>query len=118
MPRFAVLRHESPRGVHWDFLLEVGAVLRTWALPQPPTSGVEMICEALPDHRLAYLDYEGAVSGERGSVARWDRGTYRMDRQSEGELVFELSGEKLSGRGRLSRLGDESGGWRFSFAAG
>ena len=117
MSRFAVLRHDSPGGLHWDFLLEMGAVLRTWALPQPPESGVEITCRALPDHRLAYLDYEGPVSGDRGSVARWDRGIYRMDRQSNRELVVELSGEKLNGRATLSRLPDESEGWRFLFAA-
>ncbi|MHC4180744.1 MAG: DNA polymerase ligase N-terminal domain-containing protein [Planctomycetota bacterium] len=117
MPRFAVLRHESPRGVHWDFLLEMGPVLKTWALPQPPESGVEMSCAALPDHRLTYLEYEGPVSGDRGSVARWDRGTYRVDRRSDRELVVELSGEKLSGRATLSRPAEQSGSWRFSFAA-
>jgi len=117
MSRFAVLRHDSPRGTHWDFLLEMGSALRTWALPQPPEPGAEMICEALPDHRLAYLDYEGPVSGERGSVARWDRGTYEVRRQSDRELVVQLSGEKLSGRAVLSQLADESGRWRFSFAA-
>jgi hypothetical protein len=117
MCRFAVLCHDSPRGVHWDFLLEMGAGLRTWALPQPPESGVEMVCRALPDHRLVYLDYEGPVSGERGSVRRWERGTYRLDRQSDRELTVELSGEKLSGRAVLRKLPGESGRWRFSFTA-
>ncbi len=74
MPRFVILCHENHRGAHFDFMLESGDVLKTWALPQPPASGVEIECEALADHRLAYLDYEGPVSGGRGSVARWDRG--------------------------------------------
>ena len=121
MPRFAVLCHDSPRGVHWDFLLEMGPVARTWALPRAPRSGEEMLCEEmsceeLPDHRLAYLDYEGPVSGGRGSVSCWDRGTYRMDRQSDRELVLDLSGERLSGPAVLSRPPGESGGWRFSFS--
>ena len=117
MPRFAVLRHDSPRGTHWDFLLEMGSALRTWALPQAPEPGAELICEVLPDHRLAYLDYEGPVSGQRGSVARWDRGTYEVRRQSDLELVLQVSGEKLSGQVVLSQLADESGRWRFSLAA-
>jgi hypothetical protein len=117
MSRFAVLRHDSPRGLHWDLLLEMGPVLRTWALPQPPEPGAEMICQSLPDHRLAYLDYEGPVSGGRGSVARWDGGTYRIDRQTEEELVVELRGEKLSGRAVLSRLAEQPGRWRISLAA-
>jgi hypothetical protein len=53
MPRFVILRHDSPRGVHYDLMLEDGDVLKTWALPQPPEAGVEMVCDALPDHRLA-----------------------------------------------------------------
>ena len=117
MPRYAILRHDSPRGVHWDFLLEMGPALKTWALPRPPEPGVEMTCEALADHRLDYLDYEGPVSDDRGSVARWDRGTYRVDRRSDRELVVDLSGEKLSGRAALSRLPEPPEGWRFSFAA-
>ena len=43
---------------------------------------VEMDAEVLPDHRLAYLDYEGPISGDRGSVTRWDRGTYDVEHQS------------------------------------
>jgi hypothetical protein len=117
MPRFTILRHDSPGGVHWDFLLEMGPVLKTWALPHLPEPDVEMTCEALADHRLDYLDYEGPVSEQRGSVVRWDWGTYRLDRQSDRELVVELSGEKLSGRAALNRLAEPSGGWRFSFAA-
>jgi len=76
MPRFVILRHDAPRRLHFDFLLEVSGGLKTWALPQSPQDGVEMVCEALPDHRQGYLDYEGPVSGGRGTVTRWDWGTY------------------------------------------
>ena len=31
MPRFVVLEH-TWNGVHWDFMLEAGEVLRTWAI--------------------------------------------------------------------------------------
>ncbi len=116
-PRFAVLRHDSPRGLHWDFLLEAGPVLKTWALPQPPAPGVETVCHELPDHRLAYLDYEGPVSGDRGSVTRWDRGTYQIVYQDQQELVAELSGQELSGRVKLSRTAEQPGSWRFLYTA-
>ncbi len=107
MPRFALVRHDSPHGMHFDFFLEAGNVLRTWALPQLPERGLDMACEALPDHRLAYLDYEGPVSGDRGTVSCWDRGTYRIHRQDETQLVVELAGEKIVGRVALRNVATE-----------
>jgi len=103
MPRFVVLRHESPHGVHFDFMLEAGDVLKTWALPQPPQPGLEMEGKALADHRLAYLDYEGPISGGRGSVRCWDRGIYNMVEQSDARWVVELAGEKVAGIATLCR---------------
>lgn len=113
MPRFAVLRHESPRGLHFDLLLETGDALQTWALRRPPDSGGEIPCDALPDHRVAYLDYEGPVSGDRGTVTRWDRGTYQTLRQDDSQWVVELDGSKLSGRAVLRRLPGDHPCWSF-----
>jgi len=115
MTRYSILRHDSPDGLHWDFFLEMGPSLKTWSLPRPPESGVEMICTALPDHRLLYLDYEGPVSGGRGSVTRWDWGTYRLCRQEEGEIAAELTGEKLIGRAVLRQQSPDRPAWCFSF---
>lgn len=116
MARFAILRHDSPRGVHFDLLLEMGSALKTWALPQPPGPD-EMVCEALPDHRSVYLDYEGPVSDDRGSVDRWDGGTYEILRRSDRELVVRLAGEKLVGRAVLERMGEDTRQWRISYMA-
>ena len=115
--RHAAVRHDSPEELHFDLLLEMGKTLKTWALPQAPESGVEMACEALPDHRPMYLDYEGPVSGDRGSVTRWDRGTYRILRQSDRQLVVRLAGEKLTGRVVLEMTSEDPKRWRFSFTA-
>ena len=116
MARFAVLRHDSPGGVHFDLLVEMGSVLRAWALPQPPGVG-EMVCEALPDHRPVYLDYEGPVSGDRGSVERWDGGSCEVLLHGDRELVVRLVGEKLVGRAVLERIGGDPRQWRFCFTA-
>jgi hypothetical protein len=115
MPRFVILRHDSPCGVHFDLMLEVGDVLKTWALPQPPEPGAEMECEALGDHRPAYLDYEGPISGGRGSVTRWDRGTFTVQRQSDAQWVVCLAGEKLASTAAISRMADDATRWRVSF---
>ena len=116
MPQFVILRHENPPGAHFDLMLEVGGVLKTWALPQPPRPGARIECEALADHRPAYLDYEGPISGGRGSVTRWDRGTYVAERQTDTEWVVELAGEKLSGRMTLGHLADAANRWVFWLA--
>lgn len=100
MPRYVILEHDHPV-LHWDLMLESDGVLRTWRLSQPPTPGVEIAALALPDHRLAYLDYEGPVSGNRGTVSRWDRGEYSFTPSTSGELMLDLRGERINGRARL-----------------
>jgi hypothetical protein len=117
VPRFVVLEHDSPRGRHWDLMLETGPVLATWALVEPPDSHGAIPCEALPDHRPRYLDYEGPISGDRGSVTRWDQGTCAFIERSETRLVVLLVGDRLSGRATLARAADASSGWRFSYVA-
>jgi hypothetical protein len=116
MPRFVILHHEMPAGCdrasHWDFMLECGASLRTWALPSEPDSVDEQDAQQLADHRLAYLDYEGPVSGDRGEVRRWDSGTYRTIRDDSRVIEVELEGERLRGMIEFSALEDGQL-WRF-----
>jgi hypothetical protein len=118
MPRFVILHHDSPRGEHFDFMLEAGDVLKTWALPRAPAAGVDMDCEALADHRLAYLDYEGLISGDRGGVTRWDGGTYSLECQRSEEWAVTLASDRLVGRATLRRTGEDPKRWRFSLAKG
>jgi hypothetical protein len=113
MPRFAVLIHDSPRGLHYDFFLESGDVLRTWALPQAPEPGSRMDGEALPDHRLIYLDYEGPISDGRGTVTCWDRGGFTCETWTDDEIVVSLLGERLCGRVELHRMSQIASTWRF-----
>ena len=113
MPRFVILRHDSPQGLHWDFMLETGDALTTWALAESPDSMQPILARTLPEHRLAYLEYEGPVSGGRGTVTRWDEGTYEIERQEEGLLVVPLSGKRLTGRATLERTGEDPEQWQF-----
>ena len=66
----------------------------------------------LPDHRPDYLEYEGPISGGRGTVSRWDHGTYQIESESAGELAIVLFGAKLSGRVRLTCLPGQAQRWR------
>ena len=115
MPRFVVLTHDHPT-LHWDLMLEKEAILRTWRLSQPADSTSEILSEALPPHRLAYLDYEGPVSGNRGRVVCWDRGEYDPIVDREEFVEVNLHGGRLNGRAVLRRAADGTG-WRFYFTA-
>ena len=80
-------------------MLEAGESSRTWRLaeePGPPTD-LPIKAESLPDHRLAYLTYEGPVSGNRGHVEQWDSGTFELISETETLLTVEFRGGKLSG---------------------
>jgi hypothetical protein len=120
MPRYVVLHHQFPAGhariAHWDLMLEHDGVLRTWALPGEPRAGTTLWAEALADHRLAYLDYEGPVSADRGWVQRWDQGTYALHASTDERLEATLTGERLVGSLRLER-GSEAHFWSVSFGA-
>lgn len=120
MPRFVILTHDFP-GWHWDFMLEQTLDLRTWRLLSDPSSSIEVGAEALPAHRAAYLEYEGPVSGNRGTVRRWDHGEYELLEDSTQRVVVQLNGTKLKGLATL-RTSQESEGargaptrWTFQF---
>jgi hypothetical protein len=102
MPRFVILEHHW-NGVHWDVMFEVDGALRTWAVDRPIEVGVELPARALADHRIAYLDYEGPVSGGRGAVRRLDRGPYRARVWEDGRVLADIRGDQLSGEVELRR---------------
>lgn len=100
-------------------MLEDDGRLRTWRLPEDPAGPGPSPAVPLPDHRLAYLDYEGPVSGGRGEVRRWDEGTWTRLEESPTLLRVELAGTRLAGQVLLARHADASPeggvGWSYSF---
>ena len=109
--RFVILTHDHPV-LHWDFMLDTGEVLRTWRLEKEPVMEAEIRAICLPDHRRMYLDYEGPVSGDRGTVARWDGGTYALLEETLTRLRFRVDGHRTQGIVEIvrSNLSDE---WMF-----
>ncbi len=95
--RYAILHHDHPFP-HWDLLIEAGAVCRTWRLLDDPAGPGPWRAEPIADHRLHYLDYEGPVSGNRGHVTRWDRGTWIWLTATESLTSGLISGQHWTGR--------------------
>ena len=107
MPRFAILTHDHPT-LHWDLLLENGSSCRTWRLLKAPDTPGDISAEAIADHRLMYLDYEGPVSGDRGTVTQWDAGTFEWIVDRTDVVEVRLTGCKLNGLAQI-----EGAAWRF-----
>ncbi|MEX2139583.1 MAG: DNA polymerase ligase N-terminal domain-containing protein [Pirellulales bacterium] len=122
MPRYVILEHTGTPtykpGRHWDLMLESDGRLRTWELEATPSHGVQVRALPLEDHRLDYLDYEGPVSKNRGTVGRWDAGEYQAISETEGELTVQVHGQQLRGRLHLQRDSADSGIWWVSFEPG
>jgi hypothetical protein len=101
MPRFVVLRHEMPPDsgspVHWDFMLEDGESLLTWAIDELPRTDRAIAARRLADHRLAYLTYEGPVSNNRGRVTQADAGSFDWLERCENRWRVRLDGVGLRG---------------------
>lgn len=103
--RYVVLHHTGYGEDHFDLMIESSADaagLLAWRTPVwPLRDGASL--RALGQHRRAYLDYEGRVSGGRGEVRRVARGTcviasevggtvrVRFDEQKEQWLLCETA---------------------------
>lgn len=144
--RFVVLMHRpgSKSGrtslPHFDWMFEWEGRLRTWASTpieltacdgEVETKEVEVDCQSLPEHRLAYLDYEGDIGRDRGVVTRRLAGTYRVieagadcfrvslacpdgGRSQSAEVTIYRSGFSVE----AGRFEESRASWRLRFSPG
>jgi DNA ligase D-like protein (predicted 3'-phosphoesterase) len=118
---FVIQKHDA-RSLHYDFRLEAGGVLKSWAVPKGPSTDPRDKRLAMPteDHPLDYGDFEGTIPEGNygaGTVIVWDTGSYRNVTERDGEevpidealdaghAVVWLEGRKLHGAWTLQRIG-------------
>lgn len=111
---FVVQLHHASRR-HYDFRLQVGDALKSWAVPKGPSydPAVKRMAVEVEDHPLSYASFEGDIPKGHyggGHVAQFDNGVWSTDGDPEeqlakGHLRFELFGKKLKGGWHLVRSG-------------
>jgi DNA ligase D-like protein (predicted 3'-phosphoesterase) len=108
--RFVVQLHDATT-LHFDLRIQIGEVLRSWAVPKGPSLDPHVRRLAVPveDHSLSAGDYEGVRAGQArgtGAVIIWDEGTAEVIRDEPGHLSVLLHGSKLAEGFALTRTGE------------
>jgi bifunctional non-homologous end joining protein LigD len=132
LPIFTIQKHAASH-LHYDLRLEMGGVLKSWAVPKGPSldPAEKRLAVMVEDHPLEYAAFEGTIpEGEYGggTVMLWDFGWWEPDLAwmtegkghagtagaglqadpgaavAAGELKFILHGHKLSGSWALVQM--------------
>src|SRR3954463_8219345 len=110
---YYIQRHHATR-LHYDFRLELNGTLKSWAVPKGPSldPADKRLAVHVEDHPLSYGTFEGEIPKGQyggGQVVLWDKGIWKPLGDPEkgyrdGNLKFELQGEKLAGKWALVRM--------------
>lgn len=108
--RFVIQKHDATR-LHFDFRLEMGGTLKSWAIPKgvPYELGVKRAAFEVEDHPISYMEFEGTIPKGQyggGTVMVWDIGTYEILGGSweKGDLKLLIHGKKLEGEWHIFRI--------------
>ena len=122
--QFVIQKHAAT-SLHYDFRLEIGDTMPSWAIPKGPTldPSQKRLAMMTTDHDLEYRHFEGNIPEGQygaGAVMVWDYGNYTPEieiskgvRQQvknpaqgnkvieeglkKGEIKFFLKGKKING---------------------
>ena len=118
--RVVIHEHHATR-LHFDLRLEIGGVLKSWAVPK----GVSMnpadkrLAVAVPDHSIGYIGFEGRLAEGTygaGEVRIWDKGEFETEGEAaeqlrKGKLIFTFYGGKLKGEFALLKMWNQEKNW-------
>ncbi|MCB1669633.1 MAG: hypothetical protein KDI29_00835 [Pseudomonadales bacterium] len=119
-PAFVIQKHDASN-LHYDFRLELGGVLKSWAVPKglSTAAGEKRLAVRTEDHPLDYQNFEGRIPEGQyggGTVMIWDCGTFSpldkgcdsekdlLERLEDGSFKIWLRGEKLQGGYAMARM--------------
>lgn len=122
-PLFVIQKHDA-QNLHYDFRLEIGDTLKSWAVPKGPSTDPSVKRLAVPteDHPMDYADFEGVIPAGQygaGTVMIWDKGSYENIAKEDGKTIpleecykngkieVYLDGSKISGGYALIRTGSD-----------
>ncbi len=113
---FVVQKHAATR-LHYDLRLELGGVLKSWAVTRGPSLDPKerRLAVETEDHPVDYATFEGTIpkgSYGGGTVILWDQGTWEplipgSDPAADlarGELKFRVASQRMSGGWVLIRM--------------
>ncbi len=117
---FVVHKHKG-KVLHYDFRLEIGACLKSWAIPKGPSLNPKnkRLAIITTDHHIDYANFEGYIEEGyygAGPVIVWDIGTVIYENDpiksfNRKKIGFELKGKKLKGVFTIFELKNSPGNW-------
>ena len=120
---FVIQKHDASH-LHYDVRLQIGGVLKSWAVPKgPPTTlGQKRLAVETEDHPLAYATFAGTIPEGNygaGTVKIWDHGTYYSLKEhsslkesyKDGHIEVWLEGKRLHGPYALIKTHMRENSW-------
>lgn len=127
-PIFVIQKHNASH-LHYDFRLEIGGVLKSWAVPKGLSTDPhdKRLAIQTEDHPIDYATFEGIIPEGQygaGSVIIWDKGVFENIKEKggvllsleesykDGQIEVRLNGERIHGDYALIRTdSDDNTKW-------